>query len=78
MKGSGCDNCPLSKQGCGATYRGSQCAALRHAHGVDFDPKTNFERITATPESLYEYVMKMWGCLPEYLDWLQQPAEETP
>ena len=46
-KGSGCLKCPVNEFDCDAQYRGSRCAALRAKAGVDFDPKTNADRIRA-------------------------------
>lgn len=46
MNGSGCKNCPAYAK-CTASYRGSQCAALRHSYGIDTDPMTNADRIRA-------------------------------
>lgn len=35
----GCNNCPARSKCAGLTYRGSECAALRHRYGAPGDPK---------------------------------------
>lgn len=35
----GCNNCPARSKCEGLTYRGSDCAALRHRYGVSDDPE---------------------------------------
>lgn len=46
MNGSGCINCPVKV--CDTQiYRGSRCAALRDAAGVQADPLTNAEALCA-------------------------------
>lgn len=86
----GCDFCPV--ENCTAlTYRGSDCAVLRHMYGVDFDPdiRTNADFVRAMPD---EGLAKLLGdksvCPPSseyccgndcskcWLVWLQQPIEE--
>lgn len=59
MTESGCVKCPVTF--CNAEYRGSQCAALRAKAGVDFDPKTNADRIRAMSD---EELAMMFTCSP--------------
>ena len=35
----GCNNCPARSKCAGLTYRGSDCAALRHRYGAPGDPE---------------------------------------
>lgn len=35
----GCNNCPARLKCAGLTYRGSECAALRHRYGAPGDPE---------------------------------------
>lgn len=35
----GCNNCPARSKCEGLTYRGSDCAALRHRYGASYDPE---------------------------------------
>ncbi len=64
-KGSGCLKCPVNEFDCDAQYRGSRCAALRAKEGVDFDPKTNADRIRAmSDEKLADhnvYTVEVWN-----------------
>ncbi len=56
-KGSGCLKCPVNEFDCDAQYRGARCAALRAKEGVDFDPKTNADRIRSmSDDELAEYL----------------------
>lgn len=54
----GCKNCPAYAK-CTVTYRGSACAALRSAYGIDSDPEiiTNADRIRAmSDEELANFI----------------------
>lgn len=57
----GCKNCPAYAK-CTATYRGSECAALRGTYGIDSDPEiiTNAEYIRAMSDrELAEYIFDL-------------------
>ena len=79
----GCKNCPAFAK-CTVTYRGSGCAALRSAYGVETDPEiiTNADHIREMDDNeLAEFLSTklnddFYGCPDLILQWLQQPAEE--
>ena len=70
---SGCNNC-LAYAKCAATYRGSECSALRASFGVHTDPLTNADRIRSmSDEELAEFLLStqrsLWNALCEELGW---------
>lgn len=71
--GSGCYSCPVFQSGCDAQYRGSRCAEMRAKAGVDFDPKTNADRIREMDDKHLGEFLAAWaasGCI-----WRRDPGE---
>lgn len=85
---NGCRKCPAFAK-CTFSYyayRGSRCAAMRSAYGIDTDPEieTNADRIRSMSDKELATFLSEWAerCLAWYgeygetLGWLQDPVKE--